>query len=77
MTDFQSETPQQPAEKKIVYIREVAVNDLPQEVQDQANGLTTLYAIGGEDGKQLALVRDRELAFVVARQNDMQPLSVH
>lgn len=81
MTDFQSETtqkaPAQSAEQKIVYIRKVAVDDLPKEVQEQANGLTTLYAIGGEDGEQLALVRDRELAFTVARQNDMQPLSVH
>ncbi|WP_341862257.1 DUF1150 family protein [Gymnodinialimonas sp. 57CJ19] len=64
-------------EQKIVYIRKVAVNDLPEEVQEQAEGLTTLYAIGGEDGEHLALVRDRELAFVVARQNDMTPLSVH
>ncbi|UWQ96675.1 DUF1150 domain-containing protein [Rhodobacteraceae bacterium M385] len=66
-----------PTEQKIVYIRKVAVDDLPAEVQEQAEGLKTLYAIGGEDGEHLALVRDRELAFVVARQNDMTPLSVH
>lgn len=64
-------------EQKIVYIREVAVDDLPQEVQEQAEGLTTLYAIGGENGEQLALARDRELAFIVARQNGMEPHSVH
>lgn len=64
-------------EQKIVYIRKVAVDDLPEEVQEQAEGLKTLYAIGGADGEHLALVRDRELAFVVARQNDMTPLSVH
>lgn len=64
-------------ERKIVYIRKVAVDDLPQDVQEQAQGLKALYAIGGEDGKQLALVRDRKLAFVLARQNDMQPHSVH
>ncbi len=61
----------------IVYIREVAVSDLPKEVQEQAEGLETLYAIGDEDGQQLALVKDRKLAFVVARQNDMSPVSVH
>lgn len=77
MTDIQTESTEQTAEKKIVYIREVAVVDLPEEVQEQAEGLETLFAIGGEDGEQLALVRDRELAFVVARQNDMQPHSVH
>lgn len=77
MTDFKSETTRTSAEKKIVYIRKVAVDDLPEEVQEQVQGLKALYAIGGEDGQHLALVRDRELAFVVARQNDMRPLSVH
>lgn len=81
MTDFQSEnttqTPKQTAERKIVYIREVAVDELPEEVQSQVGELKTLYAIGGEDGEQLALVRDRALAFVLARQNHMRPHSVH
>lgn len=62
---------------RMVYIREVAVADLPTEVQDQAQGLETLSAIGAENGDRLALVHDRETAFVVARQNDMQPVSVH
>ena len=63
--------------RPIVYIREVAVADLPEEVREQAGDVETLYAIGSEDGEQLALVRDRKLAFVVARQNDMEPVSVH
>ncbi|MEM9320430.1 MAG: DUF1150 family protein [Pseudomonadota bacterium] len=61
----------------IVYIRKVAVADLPANVRRQAAPLEALYAIGSEDGKQLALVKDRDLAFTVARQNDMQPVSVH
>jgi hypothetical protein len=61
----------------IVYIRPVAVADLPDEIREQAEGLETLYAIGSETGEQLALVKDRQLAFVVARQNDMTPVSVH
>lgn len=77
MSDFQTEPTPQASDRKIVYIREVAVVDLPEEVQERAEGLTTLFAIGGENGEQLALVRDRALAFVVARQNDMQPHSVH
>ena len=64
-------------ERPIVYIREVAVADLPDEVQERAKGLETLYAIGGANGEQLALVKDRDLAFIVARQNDMSPVSVH
>ncbi|MFW5641748.1 MAG: DUF1150 family protein [Roseicyclus sp.] len=63
--------------RPIVYIREVAVADLPAEVQAQAGNLETVYAIGSEDGTQLALVGDRRMAFVVARQNDMEPVSVH
>jgi hypothetical protein len=63
--------------RPIVYIREIAVADLPPEVQEQAQGREKLYAIGSEDGQQLALVDDRSLAFVVARQHDMEPVSVH
>ncbi len=71
----QEQTPK--TERPIVYIRKVAVADLPDEVQERAVGFDCLYAIGGENGEQLALVKDRDLAFVVARQNDMRPVSVH
>ncbi|WP_071672872.1 DUF1150 family protein [Nioella nitratireducens] len=66
-------------ERPIVYVRKISIDDLPDEVKEQASeaGLTELYAIGSEDGQQLALVKDRKLAFVVARQNDMRPVSVH
>lgn len=63
--------------RPIVYIRKVAIEDLPREVQAQAGNAKALYAIGSETGEQLALVKDRKLAFVVARQNDMTPVSVH
>lgn len=62
---------------RIVYIRPIAVADLPYDLRQKANGLVTLYAIGSETGERLALVRDRDLAFVVARQNDLTPVSVH
>ncbi|MDG4648321.1 DUF1150 family protein [Roseibacterium sp. SDUM158017] len=65
------------AGRPIVYIRQIAVADLPEDVREQAGDLDTVYAIGSETGEQLALVRDRKLAFVVARQNDMEPVSVH
>lgn len=63
--------------ENIVYVRPVAVSDLPTEVQEQAEGLSQLYALHSPDGDRLALVRDRDLAFMVARQNDMAPVSVH
>ena len=62
---------------RIVYIRPIAVADLPDDLRKKANGLVALYAIGSETGERLALVRDRDLAFVVARQNDLTPVSVH
>ena len=61
----------------IVYIRAVDVADLPKEVQEQAQGALQLYAVCKSDGEQLALVKDRDLAFVLARQNDLAPVAVH
>lgn len=68
-----------PGERPIVYIRKVEVADLPDDIRAQAAGagLSKLYVIGNEAGEQLALVRDRKLAFMVARQHDMKPVSVH
>ena len=62
---------------RIVYVKPVSVSDLPEEVQDQADGLDTLYAVHNADGERLALVRDKQLAFTLARQNDMSPVTVH
>ncbi|MBC7139105.1 MAG: DUF1150 domain-containing protein [Defluviimonas sp.] len=65
------------AGERIVYVRSVAVTDLPGEVQAQAGGLQTLYAVHDADGERLALVRDRKLAFMLARQHDLAPVSAH
>nr|WP_102107301.1 DUF1150 family protein [Kandeliimicrobium roseum] len=61
----------------IVYVRSVKVDELPEDVREQADGLDHIYAVHNTDGDRLALVRDRRLAFIVARQNDMAPVSVH
>lgn len=63
--------------ERIVYVRPVAVSGLPQEIQAQAQGISTLYAVCDSDGAQLALVRDRKLAFMLARQNDLAPVNAH
>lgn len=62
---------------RIVYVRPVPVATLPEEVRAQVEGVKTLYAVHGEDGERLALVRDRKMAFLLARQNDMAPVNVH
>ena len=61
----------------IVYVRPVKVADLPDEVRQQAEGLEVIYAVHRPDGERLALVRDRALAFALARQNDLAPVNVH
>ncbi len=61
----------------IVYIRLVEVAELPDEIREQAEGLDHIYAVHSADGDRLALVKDRDLAFTVARQNDLAPVSVH
>ncbi|WP_397542689.1 DUF1150 family protein [Roseovarius salis] len=63
--------------RAIVYVRPVKVDDLPEDLRQQAQGLETLYAVHSSDGERLALVRDRSLAFVLAKQNDMEPVTVH
>ncbi|MEX5728388.1 hypothetical protein Ga0609869_001741 [Rhodovulum iodosum] len=62
---------------KIVYIRPVKVADLPDELREQVQGQEALYAVHDSDGERLALVSNRQLAFILARQNDFAPVSVH
>ena len=65
------------AARRIVYVRPVTVSELPQEVQSQAMGLQVVYALHDAQGERIALVRDRNLAFLLARQNDLAPVNVH
>ncbi|MDC0738253.1 DUF1150 family protein [Cognatishimia sp. SS12] len=63
---------------RMVYVREVPVADLPADMQEEAEGLDTLFAVySATDGERLALVKERRLAYVLARQNDYAPVSVH
>ncbi|MBA3325118.1 MAG: DUF1150 family protein [Rhodobacteraceae bacterium] len=75
MTEFQSFP--EDGGKRIVYVREIKTADLPDEIRARTGGLDHLYAIHAADGEVLALVPDRNQAFVVARQNAMSPVSVH
>ncbi len=64
-------------DQAIVYVRPVKVDELPDDVRQQAKGLDTIYAVHNAKGEQLALVRDRTLAYALARQHDMTPVAVH
>lgn len=61
----------------LVYVRPVDVSDLPEEVRNQAEGRDHIYAVHNAHGDRLALVADRKMAFVLARQNDFAPVNVH
>lgn len=63
--------------ERIVYIRPVRADTLPDEIRRQTGGIEELYAIHGPDGERLALVRDRAHAIVLARMNEYEPVSVH
>jgi len=64
-------------ENRIVYVRPIAVDRLPEALRAQIGGLKTVYAVHGENGEQLALVADRKLAFSLAREHDMAPVNAH
>jgi hypothetical protein len=67
----------QQAWASMVYIRPVLVSDLPADVQQEAQGIETLYAVHRPDGARMALVADRRIAFALARENNMAPVFVH
>ncbi|WP_299724075.1 DUF1150 family protein [uncultured Tateyamaria sp.] len=62
---------------RMVYVKPIAVTDLPREVRDQADGLEQLFAVHDAEGQQLALVANRKLAFKLAVQNDYAPQPLH
>lgn len=63
--------------QNIVYVKPVLTADLPIEVQHQIGDLTKIYAVHNAAGEQLALVADRKLAFHLAREHKMQPVTLH
>ncbi|MEJ6478282.1 MAG: hypothetical protein ACI86S_000775 [Paracoccaceae bacterium] len=65
------------SDDRLVYVKPVALSELPEEVREQAGDVKQLFALHNSDGEQLALVANRRLAFALARENDMSPMAVH
>lgn len=63
--------------ENIVYVKSVPLSDLPEDVQIQAEGMDHLYSIHTADGERIALVANRNVAFALARENDLSPVAVH
>jgi hypothetical protein len=62
----------------LVYIRVVEPRELSGTVPEDVLAHTErFYAVHAADGTRVAVLSDREAAFVTARQHDMVPVSVH
>ncbi len=62
---------------RIVYVRPVRAEELPDEVRAQVGRAENLYAVHDKNGVQLALVNGRHMAFALARSHDYAPVNVH
>lgn len=60
--------------KPIVYVREASPAALPDHMKSIPG---KVFAVHDLEGNCLALTQDRNVAFALARQNDMKPVSVH
>ena len=61
----------------LVYIKTVEVTELPLELQRQVGSDKTLYAVHKSDGERVAVVENRALAYSLARDNDLKPMTLH
>jgi hypothetical protein len=64
----------EPGGRPIVYVRELAPDELPDELRGTE---ARFFAVHDAEGNRLAVTPDRRIAFALAKRNDMQPLSVH
>ena len=65
-----------PVESRIVYIRAVDPEEIPEPARREANA-ESFYAIHDAEGNRLAVTTNRDTAFILARQNELTPVSVH
>jgi hypothetical protein len=61
----------------VVYVKPVPVDSLPPDMREQAGDLEVIFAVHDAEGTRLALVVDLNLAFILARQHDKVPVTVH
>lgn len=66
-----------PENMRIVYVRPLEAAELPDHIRLQTGDAKTLYGVFGPNGEQIALTPNRSMAFTLARQNELTPVSVH
>ena len=65
-------------EKGLVYVKSISSSELPIDVQQEIlEEQGPLYALHNSTGDRIAVVSGRDAAFIVERQNDFNPVSVH
>ncbi len=66
-----------PQDARIVYVRPLDTDELPEHIREQTGDLEKVYGVFGANGEQIALTANRSMAFDLARDNEMLPVSVH
>ena len=67
---------------RTVYVKEMlpeevaSIQGLPEALA-KTEAVIKLYAVHTLDGERVAILDDREAAFAAARQQEMEPVSVH
>ena len=60
-----------------VYVKQIEVADLPEDLREQAGDLQRLFAVHNTKGEQLALVATNEMAVHLALENNLDPVALH
>ena len=61
----------------LIYVREIDKSNLPKDVQNELADEANVFSIHAEDGRQVALMTDRRLAFDLAKELKIKAVSVH
>ncbi len=67
--------------QNVVYVREVAASDLKGEgvipIDAPVPASQKFFALCTPDGRRVAILDNRDLAFAAAREHELEPVSVH
>ena len=67
--------------QNVVYVREVAAADLKGEgvipIDAPVPASRKFFALCTQDGRRVAILDNRDLAFAAAREHELEPVSVH
>lgn len=67
--------------QNVVYVREVAAAELKGDglipVDAKLHPMQKFFALCTADGRRVAVLDNRDLAFAAAREHELEPVSVH